>query len=77
LSPVYFARQFRRATGVAPHQYLLRARVVRAKHLLAATDLRIATIALDCGFCHQEHLTRAFRKQCGITPAAYRAAVKA
>lgn len=73
LSPVYFARQFKRATGLAPHQYLLRARVGRAKRLLAAGDIPIAAIALDCGFCHQEHLTRIFRKQCGMTPGAYRA----
>lgn len=72
LSPVYFARQFKRATGLAPHQYLSRARVERAKRLLATSDLPIAAIALDCGFCHQEHLTRVFRKQCGVTPGAYR-----
>lgn len=72
LSPIYFARQFKRAMGIAPHQYLLRARVERAKRLLAG-DMPIAAIALDCGFCHQEHLTRIFRKQCGMTPGAYRA----
>ena len=77
LSPVYFARQFKRAVGIAPHQYLTRRRVERAKHLLgAAADLPIAAIAIDCGFCHQEHLTRVFRKHCGTTPGAYRAAVR-
>lgn len=76
LSPVYFARQFRVATGLAPHQYLLRARVERAKRLLSTGDLPIAAIALDCGFCHQEHLTRVFRKHCGVTPGAYRASVR-
>jgi AraC family transcriptional regulator len=76
LSPVYFARQFRRSTGLAPHQYLLRARIERAKRLLSLGELPIAGIALDCGFCHQEHLTRAFRKFCGTTPAAYRSQVR-
>jgi AraC family transcriptional regulator len=76
LSPVYFARQFKRAVGIAPHQYLTRRRVERAKHLLGAADLPIAAIAIDCGFCHQEHLTRVFRKHCGTTPGAYRAAVR-
>lgn len=76
LSPTYFARQFRLATGLAPHRYLLRARVDRAKRFLAASDRPIATIALDCGFCHQEHLTRVFRKHCGTTPAAYRTSVR-
>jgi AraC family transcriptional regulator len=77
LSPIYFARHFRRATGLAPHQYLLRARIERAKRLLSLGDLPISGIALDCGFCHQEHLTRAFRKFCGTTPAAYRSAMRA
>jgi AraC family transcriptional regulator len=76
LSPVYFARQFKLATGMAPHRYLLRARVEHAKRLLLASDLPIAAIALDCGFCHQEHLTRVFRKHCGTTPAAYRRLVR-
>lgn len=72
LSPVYFARQFKRATGLPPHQYLMRRRIDRAKRLLATSDQPIAAIAVDCGFCHQEHLTRLFRRHCGITPAAYR-----
>ncbi len=76
LSPVYFARQFKRATGLPPHQYLMRRRLDRARRLLAAGDLPIAAIALDCGFCHQEHLTRLFRRHCGTTPAAYRAKVR-
>ncbi len=76
LSPVYFARQFRIATGLAPHQYLLRSRVDRAKRLLSNGDQPIAAIALECGFCHQEHFTRVFRKHCGTTPAAYRLSIR-
>jgi AraC family transcriptional regulator len=73
LSPVYFARQFKLATGLPPHQYLLQRRLERAKRLLSAGELPISAIAVDCGFCHQEHLTRLFRRHCGTTPAAYRA----
>jgi AraC family transcriptional regulator len=76
LSPVYFARQFKLAVGLAPHQYLLKARVSRAKRFLASGELPIAAVALDCGFCHQEHLTRVFRRHCGVTPGAYRASVR-
>jgi AraC family transcriptional regulator len=76
LSPVYFARQFKLATGLAPYQYLLKARVSRARRLLASGELPIAAVALDCGFCHQQHLTRVFRRHCGLSPAAYRASVR-
>ena len=76
LSPIYFARQFKLATGLPPYQYLLRRRLERAKRLLSTSDLPIAAIAVDCGFCHQEHLTRVFRRHCGATPGAYRAGVR-
>jgi AraC family transcriptional regulator len=74
LSPVHFARQFRLAMGQAPHQHLLHRRVERAKRLLAAGDLSIAEIAYHCGFSHQEHLTRMFRRAIGTTPATFRRA---
>jgi AraC family transcriptional regulator len=71
LSPIHFARQFKKATGLSPHQYLLGARVETAKRLLR-TDLSIAEVAFRCGFSHQEHLTRVFGRLVGVTPAAYR-----
>ncbi len=72
LSATHFARRFKSSTGSAPHQYLMRCRVERAKRLLAETDNAIAHIALACGFAHQEHLTRVFRRLSGETPAKFR-----
>jgi AraC family transcriptional regulator len=72
LSATHFARRFRQTTGTAPHQFLVRARVERAKRLLSQSDLAIAQIAFSCGFAHQEHLTRIFRRCTGATPAAFR-----
>jgi AraC family transcriptional regulator len=72
LSPVYFARQFKLRTGGSPHRYLRSLRVERARQLLSHDDMSIAEIALNCGFCHQEHMTRVFRAECGTTPAAFR-----
>jgi AraC family transcriptional regulator len=72
LSPVYFARQFKLRTGSSPHRHLRSLRVKRAKELLRNDHISIAEIALSCGFCHQEHMTRVFRAECGTTPAAFR-----
>lgn len=73
LSPVHFSRQFKRSIGQTPHQFLLAERVMQAKRLLHG-DLPIAEIAYQCGFSHQEHLTKLFRRELGITPGAYRKA---
>ncbi|WP_037454338.1 helix-turn-helix domain-containing protein [Sphingobium chlorophenolicum] len=72
LSVSHFVRQFKRATGVSPHQFVLRRRVERAKRLLAHSDQSLAEIAFSCGFSHQEHLTHTFRRHVGSTPGNYR-----
>jgi AraC family transcriptional regulator len=77
LSATHFARRFKQSTGSAPHQYLMRCRVERARRLLAETDRAIAEIALACGFTHQEHLTRVFRRLSGETPARFRRGARA
>jgi len=71
LSPTHFARRFKSATGAPPHQYLMQMRVERAKRMLMQHE-PIAEIALACGFSHQEHLTRIFRRMTGATPGSYR-----
>lgn len=69
----HFADYFRAAMGMPPHRYLINLRLGKAAEMLVSTTEPIAAIALDCGFAHQEHLTRAFRTRYGTTPAAYRA----
>lgn len=71
-SPRHFARLFRAATGLSPHQYVIRRRVERARLLLATTDLPVARIALDVGFAHQSHLAAHFRRLVGVSPGRYR-----
>ncbi len=72
LSPHHLARTFTRVTGQPPHRYLLIRRLERAKLLLARSPRTIAEIAFDLGFSSQGHFHRAFRKQVGIPPGAYR-----
>ncbi len=72
LSPFHFARRFKQATGSAPHQYLIRQRIDRARHLLAHTRVSLVEVAQQCGFCDQSHLTNHFRRITGMTPRRYR-----
>jgi AraC family transcriptional regulator len=74
ISPSHFARRFRATVGKAPHQYLIQIRIDRAKRLLSESDKGIAEIAFACGFASQEHMTRRFKRSCGLTPAGFRKA---
>jgi AraC family transcriptional regulator len=76
LSPYYFARMFRRATGESPHQCVLRQRLERAQWLLQTTTLPIVDIALQCGFANQSYLTTVFKRRFGLTPQRYRRQVQ-
>ena len=72
LSCKHFVRAFKQATGLPPHQYLIRQRVEAAKRLLLDTKVSLADIALKCGFTDQSHFTAAFRKVVGVPPGAWR-----
>ena len=76
VSPYHFAHVFKRATGVAPHQYVIRRRVERAQHLLGSTTLPIADVALAVGFASQSHFSAVFHRTVGTTPQSYRFARK-
>jgi AraC family transcriptional regulator len=76
LSPFHFARAFKRSTGRPPQRYLMQLRVERAREILAGTDIALAEIALACGFAGQSHFTTAFKRHTGVTPGAWRAAVR-
>lgn len=71
LSPYHFARLFKRSTGFAPHQYLIRRRVERARELLLTSSLSISEVALQSGFCDQSHLTSHFKRVYGVTPMVF------
>lgn len=74
LSRSYFSRAFKISTGLAPHQWLLQARICKAKQLLLETDRPLAQIAIDVGFADQAHFTRTFRREAGESPGAWQRA---
>lgn len=74
LSPWHFLRTFEEVTGTTPHQYVLRVRLRRAALRLRREPAGVAGIALDCGFGDVSNFNRAFRREFGVSPRAYRAA---
>jgi AraC-like DNA-binding protein len=74
MSPSYFMRFFQRTTGVPFARYVDNLRVNRAYEMLIGTDLPIADIAAELGFCDQAHLSNRVRRQFGSSPREIRAA---
>jgi AraC-like DNA-binding protein len=74
LSLAHFSREFRRAFGETPHQYLLTRRMERAAALLRNTDRSVADICLTVGLRSVGSFTTSFGRTFGLSPTAYRAA---
>ncbi len=72
LSRMHFAAQFRAATGVRPHEYLLQRRIAKAQTMLATTKLPIVEVALMVGFSSQAHFAVVFKRFSGLTPLRWR-----
>ncbi|WP_237741040.1 helix-turn-helix domain-containing protein [Novosphingobium sp. B-7] len=72
LTPSHFCRVFRKATGLSPHQYVMKTRLDKAQQMLHQSDLSIAAISESLGFTSQSHFTRAFRQFTGEAPSDFR-----
>jgi AraC family transcriptional regulator len=69
----HFARQFKRATGLPPHQYVILRRVERARQLLqGGTGLSLAEVAAHAGFSDQSQFCHHFKRLVGVTPRQFR-----
>jgi AraC-like DNA-binding protein len=74
LSPAHFTREFHRAFGETPHQYLVTRRLERAAALLRNTDHSVADICATVGLRSVGSFTTSFGRTFGLSPTAYRAA---
>ena len=74
LSRMYFAAQFRAATGCRPHECVLRKRIQRAQQMLLETSEPLVNIALAIGFQSQAHFSTVFKRFAGLSPYQWRVA---
>jgi AraC-like DNA-binding protein len=72
LSPGAFSRFFKTRTGKTLPQYVNELRIGRACSMLAEADVKIADLALDCGFGNLANFNRQFQRVTGMSPTAYR-----
>ncbi len=68
MTPYYFTRLFKESTGQSPYQYVVEARVRKAKELLTTGKFTISEVAHNVGFADQSHLTRHFKRVFGLPP---------
>ena len=68
----YFSRIFKSITGFYINDYIRQIRIVKAQELLMNSDMTITTIAEATGFSNPNYFYSIFKKETGLTPAAYR-----
>lgn len=72
MSPTHFSRVFRQYTGFSPYDYVINARLNKAKELLLKTDMSVAQIAYATGFNSQANFVYCFTDSMGVSPGKFR-----
>lgn len=72
LSTSHFRFLFKQAVGKPFHQYLVAARLERAKQLLDQSQDSISQVAIEVGFSGLATFSRAFSQRFGLSPKEYR-----
>ncbi len=72
LNPDYLSRIFKRETGYSISDYVLAARIRKAKELLRQTNIPVSAVATSVGYTNFSHFARIFKKHVGIGPTDYR-----
>nr|WKN34836.1 AraC family transcriptional regulator [Tunicatimonas sp. TK19036] len=67
-----FRKLFKQYTGIAPYQYFLDLKIVRAKELIASTDKSVKEMAYELGFDSIHYFSRLFKKKTGVSPSEFR-----
>ena len=76
LSRNIFFRWFREQFGITPLEYITRERIKLARHLLADEKNTVGQVSMQCGFSDLNYFVRTFKKTEGLTPGAYREAIR-
>lgn len=72
MSEVHLRKMFRSLYGTSPSQYIISARLARAKQLMQYPFLTLEECARQSGFSSLAYFSRVFREITGMTPTSYR-----
>ena len=72
ISPYYFSKVFKEATGENFIEYLTNVRISRAKEMLLAGDSSMKEICSAVGYSDPNYFSRTFKKNVGVTPTEFK-----
>lgn len=72
LSPGRFSTLFKNETGTTFTEYLLKARMEKAKELMRNPSRKIYEVAMEAGYDNIPYFSTAFKKYTGCSPSEYR-----
>lgn len=72
MSRTQLYRKFRSLTSQSPHDYYLKLKLHKARHMLTTSDLTVAEAAYRAGFKNVSHFSKAFTREFGINPSDIR-----
>jgi AraC-like DNA-binding protein len=72
LSSFHFIRLYKAVFGETPNQCQIRARLARARQLLALSDLPVTEICMEVGYSSLGTFSEIFTRKVGMSPSAFR-----
>ncbi len=72
MSRTQLYRKFRSLTSNSPHDYFLKMKLQKARHLLLSSTLTVAEAAYRAGFKNVSHFSKAFTREFGTNPSDFR-----
>ena len=76
ISPTKLKKGFKAVFGTGPFELLENHRLEKAKEMMSDRDIPLKIIAAKTGFKYPNNFTRAFKKQYGTTPSAWRRSLR-
>lgn len=73
LTPSYLSKLFKQETGLTLTDYMIEARIKRAKHLLKTEpSMKIHSIGAEVGYADPAYFNKLFKRIVGVTPNTYK-----